>query len=41
MAKTEVRCTSCGKAFKIKDDEVKKCPRCGKVHYGPLIAPQV
>jgi DNA-directed RNA polymerase subunit RPC12/RpoP len=33
--KTEVECTTCGKKFKIKDDEVKRCPGCGKIHRGP------
>jgi DNA-directed RNA polymerase subunit RPC12/RpoP len=33
--KIEVKCTTCGKTFKIGLDEVKKCPRCGKTHRGP------
>jgi predicted RNA-binding Zn-ribbon protein involved in translation (DUF1610 family) len=33
--KTEVTCTSCGKTFKLKLDEVKRCPQCGKIHRGP------
>lgn len=35
MAKIEVKCTSCGKQFKIEDWETKACPRCGKVAKGP------
>jgi predicted RNA-binding Zn-ribbon protein involved in translation (DUF1610 family) len=34
MAKIEVTC-SCGKVFKMKDNEVKNCPRCGKPNRGP------
>jgi predicted RNA-binding Zn-ribbon protein involved in translation (DUF1610 family) len=33
MAKIEVTC-SCGKIFKMKENEVKRCPRCGKPHRG-------
>jgi len=35
MAKIEVKCTSCGKVFKLKANEVKRCPQCGKIHRGP------
>ncbi len=37
MAKTKVTCSTCGKEFKLKDDEVKKCPQCGKIHRGPNV----
>jgi hypothetical protein len=32
--KIEVEC-SCGRKFTMKDDEVKRCPQCGKPHRGP------
>jgi predicted RNA-binding Zn-ribbon protein involved in translation (DUF1610 family) len=34
MAKIEMTC-SCGKVFKMKDDQLKRCPQCGKIHRGP------
>jgi hypothetical protein len=34
MAIIVVQCP-CGKEFKMKDSEVKNCPRCGKPHRGP------
>jgi hypothetical protein len=35
MSKIEVTC-SCGKVFIMKDNEVKRCPKCGKPHRGPI-----
>jgi Zn finger protein HypA/HybF involved in hydrogenase expression len=33
--KIEVTCTTCSKTFKLGLTEVRKCPRCGKIHRGP------
>ena len=35
MKKIEVTC-SCGQIFIMKENEVKRCPKCGRPHRGPI-----
>jgi predicted RNA-binding Zn-ribbon protein involved in translation (DUF1610 family) len=35
MSKIEISC-SCGQVFTMKENEIKRCPRCGKFHRGPV-----
>jgi predicted RNA-binding Zn-ribbon protein involved in translation (DUF1610 family) len=35
MKKIEVTC-SCGRYFIMQENEIKRCPKCGKPHRGPL-----
>ncbi len=35
MAKIEVTC-SCGQIFIMKENEIKRCPKCGQPHRGPI-----
>ncbi len=35
MTRIEITC-SCGQVFIMINNEIKRCPRCGKPHRGPI-----